>query len=219
MNHIDSHLTEESLEALRQTVSEMLSPKRFRHVAAVEEMAARLAALYCPRQTRMLRAAALLHDVTKEWDTERHCAFCEEHGIALTEEDRIAHKTLHARTAAALIPERFPQFAYPDVISAVRWHTTGHAGMTLTEKLLYLADYIDLSREFRDCVILRRFFFGADPASLNGQEREALLQDTLILSYDMTVASLTADGLPIAEDTICARNELIAERFRAEQNV
>lgn len=207
---------EEMRAALREEILRELSPKRFRHTVAVEEMVARLAELYCPDQSDALRVAALLHDVTKEWSVERHCAFCEAHGIALTEQDRVAHKTLHARTAAALIPEKFPQCNNQTVVSAVRWHTTGHAGMTLPEKLLYLADYIDLSRKFKDCVILRRYFWGAEPESMNPAERAALLRETLILSYDMTIASLTADGLPIAEDTTRARNELILERFAAE---
>ena len=204
---------EELLAALRETVADELSPKRFRHTVAVEEMAARLAALYCPEQTAMLRAAALLHDLTKEWSVERHLEFCKTHGIPISAQDRIAHKTLHARTAAALIPERFPQCNDPDLLSAVRWHTTGRAGMTLTEKLLYLADYIDASREFRDCVLLRRFFWGAEPEKSGKNGREAILRDTLIFSYDLTIAGLTdEEGFPIAEDTVRARNELILER-------
>ena len=208
----NEHFTEEALAGLREAVMAELSPKRFCHVAAVEEMVARLAALYCPEKIMTLRVAALLHDITKEWTVEQHATFCEAHGIRLTEQDRVAFKTLHARTAAALIPERFPQFSDSTVVEAVRWHTTGRAGMTITEKLLYLADYIDLSRKFKDCVILRRFFFGAEPAKLDREGREALLRDTLILSYDMTIAALTEDGQPIAEDTMKARNELILAR-------
>lgn len=208
--------SEKAFADLRATVMGELSPKRFRHTVAVEEMAARLAALYCPDQADLLRAAALLHDLTKEWSVEAHCAFCEAHGIPLTEQDRVAHKTLHARTAAALIPERFPEWNDPTVVAAVRWHTTGHAGMTLTEKLLYLADYIDASRTFRDCILLRRYFWGAEPEKMEEAERNALLRDTLILSYDMTIASLTEEGLPIAEDTVRARNELVMDRATTE---
>lgn len=203
---------EKDLDGLRKTVEGELSPKRFFHVAAVEEMVARLASLYCPEQTVSLRAAALLHDVTKEWTVEEHVAFCETHGIKVSAQDRMAFKTLHARTAALLIPERFPQFSERTVVNAVRWHTTGRAGMTLTEKLLYLADYIDLSRKFKDCVILRQFFFAAEPEHLDAKGRKALLRDALILSYDMTIAALTADGLPIAEDTVKARNRLVLDR-------
>lgn len=211
MIHSDRCFSEKNLDDLRQNVERELSPKRFRHVAAVEEMVARLAALYCPEQTMTLRAAALLHDVTKEWTVEQHASFCEAHGVRVSKQDCVAFKTLHARTAAMLIPERFPQFSDPTVIDAVRWHTTGHKGMTLTEKLLYLADYIDLSRTFRDCVTLRNFFFDADPEHLDAKKRKALLRDTLILSFDMTIEALISEGQPIAEDTVKARNELVLE--------
>ncbi|MBO5842217.1 MAG: HD domain-containing protein, partial [Clostridia bacterium] len=57
---------------LRERVTADMSPKRARHTLAVEQMAARLYVLYCPEKEQMLRIAALLHDVTKEWSTERH---------------------------------------------------------------------------------------------------------------------------------------------------
>ena len=59
---------EADLTALRETVREQMSPKRFHHTAAVEDMVTRLATLYCPEEIPALRAAALLHDITKEYD-------------------------------------------------------------------------------------------------------------------------------------------------------
>ena len=178
----------------------------------LEEMVARLSGLYCPEEEASLRAAALLHDITKEKNTKEHVELCRKYGIPVTEQDLLAPKTFHARTAAAMIPVLFPDFANETVVSAVRWHTTGRADMTLAEKLLYLADYIDESRTFHNCVLLRRSFWEADPASMNQEEREAHLRDTLILSFDMTVKDLIEEGLPIAEDTVQARNRLLAEK-------
>ena len=62
-------ITEKMLDELRERVMESMSHKRFVHTVAVEQMVARLAALFCPDQTILLRAAALLHDVTKEKTT------------------------------------------------------------------------------------------------------------------------------------------------------
>ncbi len=209
-------ITECSLDALRETVMREMSPKRFRHTLAVEQMVARLCDLFCPEESLRMRAAALLHDVTKELDTNAQIALCRKLGISLANADLLAPKTLHARSAAARIPIDFPAFSDPVVVDAVRWHTTGRAGMTLTEKLLYLADYIDLSRTFSNCVILRRYFFGAEPESMSGEERLELLRETLILSYDMTVRDLLDEGIPVAEETVMARNELLLERAAAE---
>ncbi len=210
--------SEDALAELRERVLPTLSLKRYRHVAAVEDMAAKLADLYCPERRSLLRAAALLHDITKEWSVEDHCQFLLLHRETVTGQDILAHKTLHARTAAILIPEQYPGFADPELISDVRWHTTGRAGMTLSERLLYLADYIDLSRTFPDCVALRGAFLGADPEHLDPAGRSRLLLDTLIQSFDMTISGLCRDGLPIASETVEARNSLIMERSDKTNN-
>lgn len=210
-------ITEEMLDALREDVMKKMSIKRFRHTVAVESMTERLCALFCPEQTLRMRAAALLHDLTKELDTDAQIALCDRFGLDVSAFDRMAPKTFHARTAAALIAEQYPAFADPIVTDAVRWHTTGHADMTLTEKLVYLADYIDESRTFQNCVILRRYFWGADPENMNTSQRETLLRDTLILSYDMTVRDLLDEGIPVAEDTVRARNALMLERANTNQ--
>ena len=158
-----------------------------------------------------------MHDLTKELDLEQQIKLCEKYHLSVSDADRIAPKTFHARTAAEKIRLEMPALADPTVVDAVRWHTTGHAGMTLTEKLLYLADYIDESRSYPNCVILRRYFFGAEPQRMTMDERLALLRDTLILSFDMTIGDLVAEGMPIAEDTVMARNELMLARAKAEQ--
>ena len=204
-------ITEESLSALRERVFSNMSPKRFRHTVAVEEMVARLCALYCPEHTAKMRAAALLHDVTKELSLSEQVALSQRLGLAVSEGDLLSPKTFHARTAAKLIVTEFEEFSDPMVTEAVRWHTTGHAGMTLTEKLLYLADYIDDSRTFSSCVLLRRYFFGAEPELMTREERERHLRETLLLSYEFTLKDLLADGAPIDEDTVRARNELLVE--------
>ena len=196
---------------LRKRVMADMSEKRARHTLAVEQMAARLAALYCPEKEQMLRVAALLHDVTKEWKTERHVAFLEERGAEVTELDVAAPKTLHARTAALLIPEEFVEFADPEVISAVRFHTTGREDMTLCEQIVYLADYIDESRTFPDCVTLRHAFWDAEPEKMPENARIEHLYRVLVQSFDMMIAGLLADGAPVSPDTFCARNSLILQ--------
>ena len=204
-------MNETMIFALRQRVTADMSEKRARHTLAVEQMAARLAALYCPEKEQVLRVAALLHDVTKEWKTERHVAFLWEHGVQVTPLDLAAPRTLHARTAALLIPEAYLEYADPEVIAAVRWHTTGREGMSLTEQIVYLADYIDESRTFPDCVKLRSAFWDADPGSMSPTQRKEHLGRVLVQSFDMTVAGLLEDGAPVSPDTFCARNSLILQ--------
>ena len=211
-----TEITESMLNTLREEIRSSMSEKRFRHTAEVEQMAIRLGELYAPHKIPMLRGAALLHDLTKEYSKDHHLMICAQKNIPLTKEDVHAPKTLHARTAEALIPDRFPAFASEELLSCVRWHTTGRRGMTLCEKLIYLADYIDETRKFPDCVKLREMFWSAEPRKMNEKEKEAHLRRVLIESYKMTVTALLDEGCPISPDTVDALNELIIEERKNE---
>ncbi len=205
------------LAVLRGRVQASMSPKRYAHTAAVEDMVARLAALYCPHMTDSLRVAALLHDITKEYTVDQHAEILNAAGKTVTDADRLAHKTLHARSAVVVIAEQYADFADETVLSAVRWHTTGHADMTLAEQLLYLADYIDDSRLFPDCVRLRTLFWDAHPEQMSEQMRLSHLHNIIILSFDMTIRALINEGAIVSPDTICARNALVLTEAQKKQ--
>ena len=205
-------ITPAMLTELYERVQSEMSEKRFRHTAAVAEMVGRLAELYCPHKRDMLTAAALLHDVTKEWKSDRHEAFLQSHGEIITPVDKAAPKTYHARTAALIIPELYPAFASDEIISCVRYHTTGRANMTLEEKLVYLADYIDDTRTFSDCVILRQAFWDAQPQHMTQAQRLRHLDRVMLLAFDMTVRILEEEGTPLHPDTHDARQYLLATK-------
>ena len=209
---MNDKVSEKKLDLLREEMVAKaergeMSRKRCVHTLEVEKMVRRLAEIYLPDKTLELSAAALLHDVTKELSYDEQISLAERLGISLAEEDRYAPKTLHAMTAAALIPSEYPAFATEEIIGYVRWHTTGRAGMTLGEKLVYLADYIDMSRTFEDCVALREYFFGVDLEKMTEEEREAHLDRTLLRSFDLTIMGLLEKQTIISEQTIAARNE------------
>lgn len=209
---MENHITEHMLDTLRERVRSLMSDKRYAHTCAVERMAVRLGELYCPEQIPELRAAALLHDITKEETLQNQLQLCEKFDIMVRPCDELAPKTFHAKTAAASIAADFAEFATNTVVSAVRWHTTGRADMTLTEQIIYLADYIDDTRKFVDCVRLRELFWGADPARMDMQTRLSHLRDVLVVSFDMTIQGLLADGAVISEDTLAARNWLLIQK-------
>ncbi len=197
------------IDALREIIPTLMSPKRALHTLEVERAALRLGELYCKDSLYILSAAALLHDITKEYTVDEHIAILSSHGIEPSAYDTSSPKTLHARTAALVIPERYPELALPEVISAVRWHTTGHGEMTLTEKLIYLADYIDMSRTFPDCVTLRSLFWAAEPELMSPKDRLLHLDRVIVRSFDMTAASLIEGGELIVPEMLEARNALL----------
>jgi predicted HD superfamily hydrolase involved in NAD metabolism len=209
---MNNNFGEEMLAALREKMKNEMGEKRYNHTLEVEKMAARLGEIYAPDKLSALRAAALLHDVTKERTVDEHIAICESAGLVVSRAELKSPKMFHAKTGALVILQKYPQFATDEIVNAVRYHTTGKADMSIMEKIIYLADYIDMSRTFEDCVALRNFFFDFDFDNASEKEKLEHLNDTLIMSYDLTIRGLLEDGKHINDTTFEARNFLILEK-------
>ena len=205
---------ESVLAALREKIRPYMSEKRLSHTLAVEREIISLCGIYAPEAEFMLRGAALLHDITKELHIQKQLQLCQLSDIIYTEEETLTPKIFHSRTAAAVIEPNFSEWATDDVLSAIRWHTTGRAEMTLTEQLLFLADFIEDTRTFESCVTLRRFFYDGINS---GKDKLSHLRDTMILALDMTINELVSDGKPIHTDTVSARNYFIYEKVRCSK--
>jgi nicotinate-nucleotide adenylyltransferase len=194
-------ITEKMLNMLREEIRGRLSEGRFIHTEGVEKTAAAISEIYAPGLVQKMRAAALLHDFTKEYSLEKQLKICHDFGIILRDDEKSAPLILHSITAAALIPSEFPEYVCDEIIGAVRWHTTGHAGMTLPEKILCLADYIEDGRKYSDCIAAREVFWGGHPEKLGESERISLLDRTLVISLENTVAHVEAKGGVVNRDT------------------
>ena len=199
-------ITDTMLDSLREQISRSMGEKRYSHTLGVEREAGKLAELYCPEKKNLLRAAALLHDVTKEYSAEEHFAVMRAHNIDTDYYSRQSKKIYHSLTASLIIPEQYPDFAIDEIIRAVRVHTTGDADMSLTDKLIYLADYIEDTRTFEDCVRLRDYFWDGIACA---EDKYRHLDSTLLLSFDMTIRDLLESGSVISDKTTEARNSLL----------
>jgi len=202
-----------TIESLRGTVASYMGQKRFAHTLRVEAEALALAdlfALSCEARTD-LQIAALLHDITKERTLPEQIALCERFGIAYSEADCLSPKVFHARTGAAVAKELFPSLVNDRIYRAIERHTVAAPDLTLFEALLYLADYIEGGRTFPDCVRLRGFFYDGIQAK---KEPLAHLDDTLLLSLDMTISDLLSEGAIVNEQTFLARNALLCKKKR-----
>ena len=81
--------------------------------------------------------------------------------------------------------------------------------MTEFESIVYLADYIEKTRTFPDCVELRRYFW--DGVAEPGSDVAEHFKKTMVLSFDMTIRNLIEENAPIDRDTVAARNRFILE--------
>ncbi len=151
---------------LREQAYSMLKPKRVRHVRGCETEAVRLASRWNADEENA-REAAILHDITKKLTMDEQLLLCDKYGIINDNVELSNLKLLHAKTGAAVARDMFG--VSDEVYDAIRWHTTGRAGMTLLEKVVYLADYIEPSRDFDGLEDLRRLCYeNIDDAMLLG---------------------------------------------------
>lgn len=175
-------------EKLRPTALSFLKHARIPHVLGTEQEAVRLALRYGADVDRA-RTAALLHDCTKRLEMDEQLALCAQYGIELDELEQQALKLLHAKTGAAVARDRFG--VDDEIYSAIFWHTTGHADMTLLEKVIYLADYIEPTRSFPGVDTLRAACYED-------------LDKGLLMGLEMTVEEMKERGNPVHSATLAA---------------
>ena len=180
------------LSQLRPVALSYLKHRRIPHVLGTEQEAIRLAERY-GADVEKARAAALLHDCTQKLDMPAQLALCEQYGIELDELEQKALKLLHSKTGAAIARDVFG--VDDDIYSAIWYHTTGHAHMTKLEKIIYLADYIEPSRDFPGVDTLRKVCYED-------------LDKGLLLGLEMTIEEMTAMGNPVHRATVEARDWL-----------
>ena len=183
------HLT---WQQLRPVALSYLKNKRIPHVLGTEQEAARLA-LHYGADVNKARVAALLHDCTKKLNMEEQKALCERYQIQLDELEQNALKLLHSKTGAAIARDIFG--VDEEIYLAINWHTTGRAGMSLLEKIIYMADYIEPTRDFEGVEELRRVTYENLDAGLE-------------LGLATTVEDMHQRGNPVHSATIAALDEL-----------
>lgn len=92
------------------------------------------------------RLAGMLHDCAKSLTDEKRLSICERHNISMTELERRNPYLLHAKVGSFLAMEEY-RVTDSDVIHAILNHTTGRPGMSLLEKIIFVADYIEPERK------------------------------------------------------------------------
>ena len=192
----DADLKHLTLSQLRPVALSYLKHKRIPHVLGTEQEAIRLAERY-GADVEKARVAALLHDCTKKLDMPEQLALCRQYGIELDELEQKALKLLHAKTGAAIARDVYG--VDDEIYRAIWWHTTGHADMTLLEKIIYLADYIEPSRDFPGVDDLRNCVY-----------RD--LDEGLLMGLQMTIDEMTEMGNPVHHATVEAHDWLKGKR-------
>ena len=177
---------------LRACSYSMIKAKRIAHVQGTEGEAARLARRWGADEEKA-RRAAILHDCTKYLNMEEQLQLCAKYGIVLDDLERQAVKLLHAKTGACVARDVYG--VSDDMYEAIFWHTTGKADMTLLEKILYIADYMEPTRDFPGVERLRALAYED-------------LDAAVCLGCEMSIQEMHDRGLPVHPNTVKARDWL-----------
>lgn len=191
----DTDLKNLTVDQLRPIALSYLKPKRVAHVLGTERTAAELARRYGVDETEA-RVAAVLHDCTKKLELDEQLKLCEQYDIDMDEMERTTLKLQHSRTGAEIARHVFG--VSDDVYSAIRYHTTGRPDMTLLEKILYIADYMEPNRSFDGVEEIRA-------------ATERSLDEGVLLGLTMTIEEMKGYGTPIHHLTMDAREYLIQQ--------
>ena len=173
------------MEQLEPIVVRLLNPNRVRHVLGCRDTAVELARRWGADETDAARAG-MLHDITKALDGPLQLTVCQEYGKILDAFSRKYPKTLHALTGSLVAERIFGE--NPQVVEAIRNHTTGRAEMGLLETIIYVADYMEPNRDFPGVEKLRELAFTDIYAALK-------------LGLRMTLDHLARQGSEVSPET------------------
>lgn len=185
-----------NLKWLREQTYDCHKPNRISHIRGTESESVMLAERW-GADPRAAAEAAILHDMTKKLSHEEQLILCNKYGIICDSVEIESKKLLHAKTAAELARDLFG--VTDEVYGAIRWHTTGRSGMSLLEKVVYMADYIEPNREFEGIEELRRLAYED-------------IDEAIILGLEMSLSDIIKRGDTPHEMTLAALKSLVDGR-------
>ncbi|MBR3289914.1 MAG: nicotinate-nucleotide adenylyltransferase [Clostridia bacterium] len=180
-------------EQFTDIIRRRLTPYRFAHSVAVAEEARRLAHKYGADPGKAY-TAGLLHDILKDASPAEQLQIAADFGILLDDTEQASQKLWHAHVGAVFV-EKILGVTDPEIIGAIRYHTTARAHMTLLEKIIYIADFTAAGRDYDDVDVMRR---------LADQSLEAAMRYAL----EYTVADLHKKHRTVHPDTLAALQEV-----------
>lgn len=184
----------ERVDEFKALLKNRLKEDRYVHSLGVAVAAKELAARYGANEDEAY-VAGLLHDVTKNEDTENQLQMLKNDDIILSQIELSNKKLWHAMSGEVYLRKEL-SIENEDMLMAVRYHTTGRAGMSLLEKIVYIADYISAERDYPDVEVMRTL-------SKESLEKAALY------SLKYTLNKLSKCELVIHPDSLAFYNELV----------
>ncbi|MBR4669842.1 HD domain-containing protein [Butyrivibrio sp. X503] len=135
----------ETVQKIRKTLEGELKPERFTHTLGVAYTATSMAMVFDADIDKAL-IAGLLHDCAKCMSHDDQIKLCKKNNIELSDIEKKNHSLLHAKVGMYLARTKYDVYD-TEILNAIRWHTTGKEDMSLLEKIIYIADFIEPGRK------------------------------------------------------------------------
>lgn len=186
-------MTSVEFEKYTELAKQLETPKRFHHSMCVADKARSLAEKYGGCDPDKAYLAGILHDIMKNKSEDYLLSLFAKFDIILDEVETKAKKLWHAIAGAAYINGELG-IDDPELIDAVRYHTTAKPEMSALCKILYVADFTSEDRDYEGVEEVRR---AADED----------INKAVYIGLQFTVIDLAERDLPIHKDTFFAYNK------------
>lgn len=179
-------------DKIKETLKSSLSQRRYIHCLGVADEGKRLAKIYGADED-MAYLAGLLHDCAKEMKNQ--ASLCDELNVEIDDIMRQNTGIIHGPLGAEIAKRNFG-IDNEEILGAIRWHTVGKANMTLLEKIIYIADFTEVNRNF-DGVDKLRKAAGKD------------LNKAILISAQKQISKFAENKQSIHPNTVYMWNDLI----------
>ena len=197
------------IDLLTERVGPYMSKKRLEHTLGVARTSDWICDFFPDLSKDNVIIASMLHDVAKELDTAEQLRLIRDFSVSITDEDAATRPALHSFAAVALIKRDFPDLAYDTVLSAVYNHTLGTPGMSVADRIVFLADFIEPGRTHSSAIEIREYLKAALRFG-NPRENERALNKCVLMAIESTVSHLASDGVAPNSSTLALRNEILS---------
>lgn len=134
----------EKIEKIQRKVKRYLDENRYNHTLGVMYTAGALAMCHGVNIENAM-IAGLLHDCAKCIPSDKKIKICKKNNIQIKEVEMANPGLLHAKIGAFFAETKY-HITDPEILDAIRSHTTGQPDMTDIQKIVYIADYIEPNR-------------------------------------------------------------------------
>lgn len=174
-------------------LTDRLKKDRLYHSLCVAEAAERLAKR-CGYSEEVAKMTGLLHDICKNDSLDTQLQIITNGGIILTDVEKSSPPLYHAIAGSAYL-KTVLGVSDPDILNAVRYHTTGRAGMSLLEKIVFVSDFISADRDYPDVSVMRELV-------------DQGLEIAMLYALEYTICDLVNQKKQLHPDTVDAYNEM-----------